>query len=438
MSGAGRVLAAAVAVLLGGCSLFVDLDPGVRDHGDADDGGPGNGDGGQNDGDAGPCGAISRLEDSFPSGPLSSHWIARTQGDEAEPPSVDGSGRLALGFTTEPATDDEFSEVESRFAYDLRGHAVTVWADVVDDRSWSTLEVREAGAFDSSRKIVALGRKGTVFAAFVRAPDQNVLHQEVWSASLYRYWRIRDLAGALEFQVAGADQVFSTFTTLELPGIDLAHVMVGLAVNADVTPSTVGLARFDDLGSGDPPEPACPVETLHDDFSSGELGPLWIDDSDGCTVTASDGLAIDAADGATCAVDSSHAYSMGPGGELVVEITALPAANTSRFELRLAHDDDNYLAVQQQDGQLAIVLVERGGAGEPMTGANAVSAQWWRVREQGGRLEVATSPDGASFSPRGTITPGTLDLAELRVSFQLRVSNPDSAGVGRVNITPRP
>lgn len=435
MQGALRALAAVLVAPLGACSLLVDLDVGVRDPAADGDGGPGDGDGGSDGGaDVGPCGSVARLQDAFTPTLLSSHWIARTEGEEATPPTINGSGKLSMGFSSVPTVDDEFMEVESRFAYDLRGHAVTVWSDVADDRAWSTLEVREPGRFGSPRRIIALGRKGTVFAAFVREPDEQVIRQEVFNGGVYRYWRIREVAGMLEFEFAGSDQVFSSFASLRLPGIDLESVMVGLGVIGATSSTDISPTLFDDLNAGEAADPACPMQSLRDDFADGELGPLWIDDSDNCTLTAGDGVMASASAGGTCILNSAKAYSISDGGELVVELAAFPVDGDAIAEIRLLNDDDNYLTLQQQDGGLQIVLVQDGVGGTPTSLPNPVTSQWWRVRERDGELDVETGADGGSFSLRDSMAAGQLDLSELRVTFELRVNAPASARLGSVNL----
>lgn len=432
---ASRALAAVLALPLGGCSLLVDLDPGVRDT--EGDGGAGQDDAGADGGTGGgPCGSVARLQDEFVPSQLSSHWIARRDGDQATAATINGDGELSLGFSSVPTVDGEFTEVESRFAYDLRGHAVTVWGLVADDRAWSTLEVREAGRFGSPRKIIALGRKGTVFAAFVRQPSEDVIRQVLYDGTAQRYWRIREVAGMLEFEIAGADQVFSPFASLPLPGIDLESVMVGLSVVGSTGSTDISPSLFDHVNAGEAADPACSMETLHDDFAGAELGPLWIGDGEGCALTPGDGVTATASAGGTCVLHSSHAYSIAGGRTLVVELAAFPDDPDAVAEIRLGNDDDDYLAVQQQGGELSIVLVEDGTGGTPTSLGNPVTSQWWRIREQGGALEVATAPDGSSYSVKDTVPAGQLDLGELRLSFLLRASGATSARLGSVNAPP--
>jgi len=428
-----RVVLAAVAALpLGACSLLVDSDVGVRDS--AADGGSGDGSPGDagGDADAGPCGSIGRLQDSFPGGPVSSHWVPRTQGTAASDPTI-GNDHLLLGFSGGPEGPSEFTEVESNFAYDLRGHAVTVRAYAADSLCQSTLELREARRFGTYREVIRLGRFGSDFAAF---DDDGMLESVPFSGAAHRFWRIREAAGTLELEYADDSGPFLPFATVPSPGFDLDSVLVGLRLDVGDPAQTCNNGiEFDDLNTDDVADPACPFADFRDDFSDAELGRFWFDSPGSCVFATGDGLTISPGAGSTCLVRSTHAYSIA-GSELILELAAIPADADARIEVRLAHDDDDYLELRQQAGVLRIDLVEGGVSGGSESYPNAVSAQFWRVRDQSGQLDIATSADGKNFTPRHTASPSGLDLAELRVSFSLAVDAPVTATLGSVNPAP--
>jgi hypothetical protein len=426
-------LAAAVLVApLAACSLLIDTDVGVRDSGDQDGSIP-TGDGGTNS-DAGPCGSIARLQDDFSGRELSSVWTQHTQGTAAQDPFTLNE-RLHLRFDPEPQEGD-YTQVESRFAYDLRDHDVTVKAVAQGAAGWTTLEVRAAAAFDRSRKIVGLGRLGDSLVAFVAGDPIQTIRSIPFSDSDHRYWRIRESGGELEFEVADDSQSFTPFTTLTDPGLDLGAVMVGLELfTGDPPIAAIGTSEFDDVNAAATADPACPVADLADDFANGALGPLWMDTSDVgyCTLTTGDGLSASVDSGADCTVDSAHAYSFAGGEQLVVDISQIPDNDDARMSIWLGRDADNYAELVQQAGELTISLTEGGLERSSLTLPNAVGAQWWRVSEQDGDLVVETSMNGSDYSLRHTLSPASLDLAELRVSFTLRSSSLATAVLAGIN-----
>jgi len=427
-----RVLTLLMAPLAA-CSLLVDRDVGVRDGDESDGGVPSDGgpDGG---GGPGPCGSIGRLQDEFSGSELSWHWVPRTQGAAANQPVTDGV--LRLRFDPVPGAD-EFTEVESRFAYDLRDHDVTVRALDQGAAGWTTLEVRAAGAFDRPRRIIGLGRLGDDLVAFVAGDPIDTIRSVPFNGGDHRYWRIRESGGVLEFEVAGDSRVFSPFTSLTDPGLDLGAVTVGLQLfSGDPPNAAIGSSVFDDFNAGADADPACSIDTLHDDFSAADLGPLWIDNGDQglCDLSTGDGLSLAVDSGAACYVDSARAYSFAGGGVLVAELTEMPDPADARTALRLAHDPENFAELVQQDGELTISLTERGAESSSLTLPNAVNAQVWRVTERDGDLVVETSTDGDAFSLRHTLSPVALDLAELRVSFSLRSSPLAGATLAGINV----
>jgi len=426
-------LAAAVLVTpLAACSLLIDTDVGVRDPGDQDGSIP-TGDGGT-DSDAGPCGSIGRLQDDFSAGEVSSVWTRHTKGAAGNDPFI-LNDTLHLRFDPEPQEGD-YTQVESRFAYDLRDHDVTVAATAQGAGGWTTLEVRAAAAFDRPRRIVGLGRLGSDLVAFVAGDPIQTIRSIPFSESDHRYWRIRESGGELEFEVADASQAFTPFTTLTDPGLDLGAVMVGLELFTGAPPvAAIGASEFDDVNLGATADPACPVADLADDFTGDSLGPLWMDTSDVgfCTLTTGDGLSASVDSGADCTVDSAHAYSFVGGERLVVAISQIPDNDDARMSLWLGHDPDNFAELAQQAGELTISLTEGGVERSSLTLPNAVGAQWWRVTEQGGQLVVETSMNGSDYSLRHTLSPARLGLAELRVSFTLRSSDLATAVLAGIN-----
>lgn len=423
----------AVLASLPACSWLIDTDVGVRG-GDSDAGGSDDaGDGGS--GDAGPCGSIARLQDEFPAGELSLQWVPRRQGSAASEPAIVGD-RLRLRFDPVPGPD-EYSQVESRFAYDLRAHAVTVLGVEQGAAGWSTLEVRAAGAFDRPRRIIGFGHLEDDLVAFVAGDPIQPIQSTPFDGSQHRYWQIRESGGQLEFLVAGDSLQFSLFTTLADPGLDLGAVMVGLQLFSGEPPSAaIGSTDFDDLNTDAVADPACPVDQLRDDFSAAALGPLWIDNSDlgTCTLTTGGGLTAVVDSGQACIVDSAHAYSFVGEKSLVVDIAEFPADASASTTLLLAHDPENFVQLRQQAGQLEISITERGGVGDSVTLPNPAIAQSWRVTERGGDLIIDTATNGGSFMLRHTLMPITLDLAELRVSFLVQADALAAAELASINL----
>jgi hypothetical protein len=301
---------------------------------------------------------------------------------------------------------------------------------------WTTLEVRAARAFERPRRIVGLGRLGSDLVAFVAGDPIETIRSIPFSGSDHRYWRIREADGALEFEVADDSMAFTPFTTLSEPGLDLGAVMVGLELFTGAPPvAAIGTSEFDDINAGATADPACPVADLADDFSGAALGPLWIDTSDVgfCTLSTGDGLSASVDSGADCTVDSAHAYSFADGEQLVVAISQIPGNDDARMAIWLGPDPEDYAELVQQAGELTISLTEGGVERASLTLPNDVSAQFWRVTERDGDLVVETSMDGGGYSVRHTLTPASLNLAELRVSFTLRSSDLATAVLTGIN-----
>jgi hypothetical protein len=427
--GLAPLMIAALVAPATGCSLLVDTDIGVRSDG---------GTGGQPDaGSSAVCGTVGRLQDDFSDDQLSPRWEEYRIGAHIGV-ATPVSDRLRMSFVggVEDAAG-EISQVESQFAYDLVGEAVSVRVEQVDDKWRSNLVIRKS-VIDAPS--AGIGTIGTDVTAWIHRPPDgiDVLASTPFVGSLHRTWRIRESAGGLAFETIGDDGEPALLADLRDPGFALDNLFVALRVESGEASTAEGFVELDDVNQGAVARPACPIADLADPFTTPAPALLWLDRSSGCTVETGDGRLVASAEGTkNCQLASAKAYSIEDGGALLVEVSRFPSAG-SAVSLHLTDAGNHLVFFRQLDGVLHLELSDGTVTVQDWETANDVDAQWWRVTERDGDLVMETSEDGTDFTPVHTFEPGGLiDLAEVRAVLTLQAGGePASADFGGVNQEP--
>lgn len=414
------VAVAAVVAPSAGCSLLVDTDVGVRSDAGVD---------------APSCGTIGRLQDEFSGDALSPRWVVSHQGSHIAMPVVTG-GALRMAYGAGVSADgDEWSEVVSHFAHDLRTGSVTVRVDGVHDTWKSNLEL--SGAWPDGR-LVGIGTDGDFLVAWTDdAGDAVAFESDPYQPTTHAYWRIREAAGSLEFETAGEDRQFAPFAHLADPPFALDSVFVALQVVSGGASADEGFIEFDHLNQDAEVTPACPVAALADPFTGDRPGPLWLDRGSGCSYTTAEGLVATAEGAGWCELASARAYSIADGGTLAVEIVDFPAPS-GKLELHLVDPEGDRVWLRQEANILRAELDLDDSTADDYDVANDLAGQWWRLRESGGDLVVETSDDGVDYDPRTTFQPaGGIDFTEVRAILVLFPDvDPASFEIAGVNQAP--
>jgi hypothetical protein len=308
-----------------------------------------------------PCGKISGVQDDF-TNPPGQKWVLASEGLGVSGPPEVVDGRLRMSFGPEGGDPDSVSELRTRSAYDAFGNSVSVRAHVVDGLGDSALELRAVPGREYGVKVGIRHAGGQLEAYRWRPGDGGYEVDWVMSApydpSLHRFWRLREEAGEVIYEVAGEDGGFRPFATAT-PSFWPGHAVAALVMKHSPLQVGSGFVEFDDFNVGQPAAALCPIADLQDDFREPTLSGLWFRDGSGCTAELIDGtLRLAAPLGGSCRVISTHAYDL-TAGRLRIAIGDEPDGNGT-LRATLLRADYTYVELLQRSGQLSVSLVVDG------------------------------------------------------------------------------
>jgi len=354
------------------------------------------------------CGSLRLLGDDFEDGVRGPPWFLI---DDPGATSTETGGELVVQLAA--GTGSVYGGYESRSFYDMRGS----WFDsrVVEVGGHDTIvEVRDYQ--DRSAQLVV--EDGQIGAAVFNVPNQGTrTSRPITGADAY--WRIREQDGVMYWETS-ADRSTWNLLYQESAVLDVAHVRGLLAAGEQLAPPSQ--ARFADVNPTPPAVGYCPAIQLSDDFAAPPFGGLWDPywDTD-CTIGESGGdlsLTFTGTSNAFCGVVSRHLYDL-RSSELVIEGGGLPARTNfvTYLQAYLPEDETTVVGVAL-DGTSLFFSQEVGGVimGETTLTLDPVQHRFWRIRGVDSMIEMATSPDGNTWTPRLT-RAAAFDLSRLEINL---------------------
>ncbi|MCB9561578.1 MAG: hypothetical protein H6709_09450 [Kofleriaceae bacterium] len=354
------------------------------------------------------CGTISLLADDFADNQVGREWIA--WGDTGAV-TLEGAGQLQIVFASAGET---WAGYTSRNRFDLRDgelRAGVVQAGATD----TVLELKDR----TGDRCQLVAEAGQLVARVVDGAGASDRASVPYVPSVHRYWRMREVGGTL-FWETSADQQAWTLLHAEPTPIDAAHVH---GVVAAAGSATTGSAIFDSVNVGVTPALGfCAAATVHDEFASSPLEPIWSGWSDsGCNVTEEGGdltMTFAGTGESWCGIETWHLVDL-TASSVTLDAGGAPDALrfVSYFQVIAMGDDSTVLEIGREQTSL---WFQQWIGGNSVTSVDrtysASNDRFWRLREDAGDAVFETSGDGTSFTQRARV-PAQFDLSRVEITI---------------------
>lgn len=419
-----RLGVGAVCALLcvAGCSLFV---------GDDDDGDP--------PPVAANCGSMAGLQDDFEDAEIDPQWDVFMSGSSfIREPRID-NGVLELGWngiTTSEGPQD--AGLVSTLSFSMENHVLSV--RVVDwPEGGHSVNLGLEDPHTGAR--VRIGLVEDSDGQHLRATTsvgtmESPLATRAYDPATDQYLVMRGgTDGAVEL-LASEDPLgkdVTPLTTYTTP-FELAHVRARLRLGASSAVGFDGTITLDDFNTASDLVDACPMSGLDEDFRD-EPDARWrlVSDFMG-DVFWGDGEAVLFSQGTPVEIRSASGYDL-RGGQLVVELGALPDGPSNTTALGLEDAAGNVLLIQQTVNGIELGQIV---AGEPVLTPAApydpAGAHTWTVSEAGGEVELSAESQSGDVRQFAVMT--TVDTSRVSVHVASRNSGEVKAVVTSIRGTP--
>jgi hypothetical protein len=338
-----------------------------------------------------PCGSASLLGDDFEDNELGDPWVADWDGGSV----TEAGGAVQISLAGTPDGDTVHAGLLSHRRTRLRNVRLSV--EVLEVPAADQLGRFALAVEDPMGDIVELAvTTGRLQAG--RRGDAPVVDL-AYDALAHRYWALRETEGTLYWETSPDGENWTILAGDSAPVVNLASVRARLEGTAHSGAADGGTIRFDDVNGGVPTGQWCPVAELSDEFEDTVLAPQWVSEaSGGCAVTVG-GAAVLAGTGgeATCSLRSSALFDL-TGGSLTVKVPAA-TGELSSTRMRLQIDPIYWIELATRAGKLVAAKSEGAPiAPEAPPLYDAEQHVFWRIREEQGLLEWATSPNGVDWT----------------------------------------
>ena len=358
-----------------------------------------------------PCGSIGLLTDTFGGGGPGPQFFSWNDPGTSV---VETGGQLLVSINAGSA--DAWAGYTTDHLWDLTNGALDARIGQVGGQH-TVLEVRTYSG-SAAAQLVA---EGASFAVRVINGNTVATRRTVAYDPAQVYWRIRTASGTMSWETS-ANRTTWTVLHSEPTPFDVRHVRAILAAGGQL--ATASQARYDDLNPTVPAGLAhCPAAQLTDDFTSGGFAPAWQAYNDAsCTITETGGKAVLAFPGTAssswCGLLSLHLWSL-VDSAVVIDSNELPNRGNflSYFQVVSAANGESRVELSLDNGTLEAA---NRVAGVETTLAtltySRTTHRYWRLRGVGDQIELATSPDQATWTTRATVRPD-FALAPVRIGF---------------------
>jgi len=355
--------------------------------------------------DAGPCGLVTLFADDFDEDGLASRWV--TWGS-SEVQTEQSGGAL----TITPATDypsRAYGGVHANGHASLIGQAVEVEVLSTTDPG-SAAETSLALAWDTENALFISQLHGSLYCGLREEGISDPI-QVGYSAPDQRWWRIRETAGEVHFEVSPMGTSWETLGSIDTPWF-ASHATIYLQAGTTTSISAPGQARFGAVNPGAPTLGWCSTSSLQDDFSDDQLGLDWVLEHEtfhSCDALEEGGsveLTSGTSSGFRCALQTTRRFEL-EGDEIQVWVLERPDDLDTVFTgLVLSWEGEEQVEFGFVAGHVNISSQQLSLYEE----ADANLDAWLRVSAQGGSLSFSTRTNGGTWRDIGsdlvTLPPG--------------------------------
>jgi hypothetical protein len=188
-----------------------------------------------------------------------------------------------------------------------------------------------------------------------------------------------------------------------------------------------------DPGAPDATPPAdaspCSLLPLMDAFDDGFAAPQWIEvDTASVTIEEAGGVltfsntVLPANPTTVSYLSVTRNYDMTSSAFAIEVPTMVNTASKAEVSLRIGSAGNSNIEFSQDSGLLKITLSDGGQNVLANIAYNATAHRWWRAAEFAGTLYAQTSPDGSTWTTRGSAATPSF-ISALGVDLEMRAAN---------------
>lgn len=426
-------------------------------------GGEGGGEGGRGGGGAGggspaDCGHADLLQDDFEDADLDAQLWSTTANSSSV---TQANGSLALSLGTSSSYGNAY--ITTRHFHDMRGSSAAVEVSSVDlvAPAWAFFNIHTS----DGNEVRFFFRNASLRAEYLLNGSTAVLATLPYSPTEHRWWRIREDAGVVYWEVSPDGTAFTAVAERNVAGLfGMDQVRMRARAYADGTvPLVAPTFAIDNLviegpGSGK----WCPVSSLRDDFADGYRSHDWLlaGGTTGADMLEIDGqVFVNLIPGVADPVYryiSSRNYDL-TANQVTVELAEHGTGGvTSLFELSRQGQSISLLVTDVDDGMgnvtteiQAMTDVDGDVQARGAKPYNPAVHRFLRIRHDGVGLLWDTSADGTSWPTESSDeraiagaspTPTGLVIDDLDVRFGGMVigtaENPGQSRFDNLNVLP--
>jgi hypothetical protein len=362
---------------------------------------------------------FDKLQDTFGGASIdTSRWTVKLQSYG----SASESGGT-LNLVPNANTGSSLIIVSSASTWSLAGSQVAVEASSVPSTAGS-VDVQFSLLIDNKNYLQWYCESGFLYAFWAKGGVLTQVARLDYSAAAHAWWRIRESAGTVYWETSADGAVYSaqgtvaTSTLFAISSLQAKFVLetygAGLA-----NPGQASFANFNVAPSG-----IQPVASLVDPFDGTSLASAWavkiqtqgsVSESGGSLNLAPDPYA----GSSQLMVTTARPYSLGGAAAQVQARTVVSAGGGVNNSFAMRIDGSNNLQWWFESGTLyAFYAVNGVRTTAAQLTYDPVQHAWWRIREASGTVYWDTSPDGTSWTTRGSVAGSSLfSLAMLFPEF---------------------
>lgn len=317
-------------------------------------------------------------------------------------------GEVVIALPATTLASSQYGGFQSVLHFDVHGARVAVEVpQTVATTTNAETDIQLVSVEDDTVSITE--EAGELQAAKYVGGMTTVLGMTPYDAATQQWWALREDAGTLYFETSPDGVTYTAFQSMPTPSF---ASLVAFIVEAGSyqTEMNAGAAHFDNVNHGTRSGQFCPAGTLRDDFNSGTVGDEWGASyiSGNCSYGESSGhvtFSLTAAAAEECVLRSATAFDLSNDAVFTEVVSATGLAQTYTI-LRAAIPSGD--AVEVAINGTSLQCGELIG-GTYMTTCSlpydAVAHRFLRLRGSDGMLAWETSPDGTTWTTRGTAVP---------------------------------
>jgi hypothetical protein len=385
------------------------------------------------------CGGPDAFADDFEDGVQDPMWSWSWEEDAATLSETGGH----MVVTLPPNVGAGYAGYATGNWIDLRGGRVYVEVPQSIDpaseaEAWLTLRR------DGSNRLYVYQNGPSLY--FAQRVDGSITdHDEVtYDSSLHRWWSIREQDGRIYWESSTNGIDWDPHGDAPTPWFADA-VRVEIAAGMWQAEPSPGNMHIDNFNGGTATGRWCKTASRSDDFEDGQAGVQWAQAFDGACVRNETGgrLTLAPATSSTnyCGYMSGTLFELSDS-QMWVEVPETTGTDPSSITFfKVETFGNNFLEIVKTGPDL-VFHARVDGAEVPYNEVpyDPTAHRWWRIRAQGQMVYWDTSPDGTTWTERGSGTRPDFDLDRVNVVLGAGVSgtsgSPGTAAFDNYNRLP--